>query len=37
VLDENGQSALRNGAVADEQDFVFEFEHGKIILARHFV
>ena len=30
VLDEDGQGALRDRAVADEQDFVFEFEHGNL-------
>ena len=37
VLDQDRQGALRDGAVADEQDFVFKLQHGKIILARHFV
>jgi hypothetical protein len=37
VLDENREGALRHGPVTDEQDFVPEFEHGKIVLARHFV
>jgi len=27
VFDQNGQRALRHGTVADEQDFIFEFEH----------
>jgi len=29
--------ALRHGPVTDEQNFVFKFQHGKNILARHFV
>ena len=37
VLDQDGQRALRHGAVTDEQDFVFEFQHGRTFLARHFV
>jgi hypothetical protein len=37
VLDQNGEGALRHGSVTDEQDFIFEFQHGKNVLARHFV
>ena len=37
MFDEDGEGALRHGPVTDEQDFVFEFQHGKIVLARHFV
>jgi hypothetical protein len=37
VLGENGEGALRHGPVTDEQDFVSEFQHDQIVLARHFV
>jgi len=29
VLDQNGQGALGDGSVADEQDFIFEWQHDK--------
>ena len=31
VLEENGQRALGHGAVTDEEDFVFEFDHGSFL------
>ena len=37
VFDQDGEGALRHGPVTDEQNFVFKFQHGKNILARHFV
>jgi hypothetical protein len=37
VLDQNGEGALRHSPVTDEQNFVPEFQHAKVVLARHFV
>jgi hypothetical protein len=37
VFGEDGEGALRHGPVTDEQNFIPEFQHGKIVLARHFV
>jgi hypothetical protein len=37
MLGQDGVGALRHGSITDEQNFVFKFQHGKNILARHFV
>jgi len=37
MFGQDGEGALRHSSVTDEQDFVFKFQHGKIVLARHFV
>jgi hypothetical protein len=37
VLGQDGEGALRHGPVTDEQNFIFEFQHGKIVLGRYFV
>jgi hypothetical protein len=37
VFGQDGEGALRHGSITDEQNFVFKFQHGKNILARHFV
>jgi hypothetical protein len=31
VLDQNGESALGHGPITDEQNFVSEFQHGKVV------
>jgi hypothetical protein len=37
MFGQNGEGALRHGPVTDKQNFIFEFQHGKFVLARHFV
>jgi hypothetical protein len=37
MFGQDGEGALRHGPVTDEQDFIFEFQHGKNVLGRHFV